>query len=96
MRLSIIIPQYKENEQMLKRLLNSIDLQRQIDFNEIEVLFVNDKSDCPPPNELKSLYPFKIERSPPDKWYTNTNQHKKTKGDTSCHLVKKWEKLLGL
>lgn len=60
MKLSVIIPQYKESEKMLKRLLNSIDNQRGIDFKELEVLIVNDHSDCPPPESIGKDYEFKV------------------------------------
>ena len=42
MKLSILIPQYKETEEQVKPLLDSIALQQNIDFNEIEVVIVND------------------------------------------------------
>lgn len=43
--LDIIIPQYNENEELVKRLLNSILDQNQVNFNEIGVIIVNDGSD---------------------------------------------------
>lgn len=60
MRLSIVIPQYKESEKMLKQLLNTIDVQRGIDFKELEILIVNDCSDYPPPADIGKDYPFKV------------------------------------
>ncbi len=44
MKLSIIIPQYKEGEKVIFPLLASIDNQMMIDFNDIEVLVLNDGS----------------------------------------------------
>lgn len=45
MKLSIIIPQYQEPENVVFPLLASIDNQAGIDFNDIEVLVLNDCSD---------------------------------------------------
>ena len=62
MRLSIVIPQYKEDDKMLRNLLNSVELQRQVDFNEIEVIFVNDCNvEYLPKEDIKSGYSFKID-----------------------------------
>ena len=44
MLLSIIIPQYKEKDEDVKRLLSSIDYQLNVDWNEVEVTIVNDCS----------------------------------------------------
>jgi len=60
MKLSIIIPQYKEDEKTIRQLLNSIALQKQIDFKELEVIIVNDHSDYPPPESIIKDYEFKI------------------------------------
>lgn len=62
MRLSIVVPQYKEDEKMLRKLLNSVELQRQVDFSKIEVIFVNDCNiDYLPKEDIKSGYSFNIE-----------------------------------
>ena len=45
MILQILIPQYKETERDIGKLLESIELQRNIDFNDIGVIIVNDGSD---------------------------------------------------
>lgn len=45
MILSIIIPQYKEGDKVVKRLLSSIDYQLNVNWDEVEVLVVNDGSD---------------------------------------------------
>lgn len=45
MKLSVIIPQYQEPESVVFPLLASIDNQAGIDFNDIEVLVLNDCSD---------------------------------------------------
>lgn len=44
MLLSIIIPQYKESDKDVRRLLSSIDYQLNVDWNEVEVIIVNDHS----------------------------------------------------
>ena len=61
MKLSIIIPQYKESEKMLRDLLNTIENQKGINFDDLEVLIVNDCSDNPPPKNIVKGYSFKIE-----------------------------------
>lgn len=45
MILSVIIPQYKETDSVVKRLLSSINYQLNVDWNEVEVIIVNDGSD---------------------------------------------------
>ena len=45
MILSIVIPQYKEGDKVVKRLLSSIDYQLNVNWDEVEVLVVNDGSD---------------------------------------------------
>ena len=60
MKLSIIIPQYKESEKMLRQTLNTIENQRGIDFKELEVLIVNDCSDYPPSVDIGADYSFKV------------------------------------
>ena len=45
MILQILIPQYKETERDIGKLLESIELQRNIDFNDVGVIIVNDGSD---------------------------------------------------
>ena len=45
MTLSVVIPQYKEDDHAVRRLLNSIDYQLNVDWNEVEVIVVNDHSD---------------------------------------------------
>jgi len=45
MKLQILIPQYKETEQVIKPLLDSINNQLDVDFKEIGVIICNDGSD---------------------------------------------------
>lgn len=59
MRLAILVTHYKEPSEVCVKLLDSIALQRGIDFNDISVTFVNDGSD----GEILSFertYPFSI------------------------------------
>ena len=44
-KLSICVPQYKETEEVIKPLLDSIAIQQNIDFKDIEVVIANDGSD---------------------------------------------------
>lgn len=45
MKLQILIPQYKETDEVVKPLLDSLAIQQNIDMNEIGVVIVNDGSD---------------------------------------------------
>ena len=45
MKLGILIPQYKETDEVIKPLLDSIALQQLINFNDLHVIIVNDGSD---------------------------------------------------
>ena len=60
MKLQILIPQYKETDEVVKPLLDSIALQQNIDFNEIGVIIVNDGSDTHLSDEFLKSYPFNI------------------------------------
>lgn len=44
MFLDIIIPQYKENDKLIKRALDSIDCQLGVDFKELGIIIINDSS----------------------------------------------------
>lgn len=59
-KLSIIIPQYNEDEKTVRRLLNSIDLQVGIDFDEIEVIIVNDCNEKGALNESAFSFDFDL------------------------------------
>ena len=52
MKLSIIVPQYKESVEMLRLMLGTIENQKEVDFKQLEVLIVNDCSDSPPPKDI--------------------------------------------
>lgn len=61
MLLEILIPQYKETDDIIKPLLDSIKEQINIDFNEIGVIITNDGSDVFLSEKLLSSYPFKVQ-----------------------------------
>lgn len=61
MKLQILVPQYKESDEVIKPLLDSIALQQNVDFEEIGVIIVNDGSDVFLSEELLGSYPFKID-----------------------------------
>lgn len=44
-KLSILVPQYNETDEVVEPLLQSIYMQQGIDFNDIEVIIINDGSD---------------------------------------------------
>lgn len=60
MKLQILIPQYKETDEVIKPLLDSIALQQNVDFNEIGVIIVNDGSKVHLSDSLLSSYPYDI------------------------------------
>lgn len=61
MRLQFLIPQYKETDNVVKPLLDSIAIQQNVDFNEIGAVICNDGSDVFLTEEFLNSYPFKIE-----------------------------------
>lgn len=61
MKLQLLIPQYKETEEVLKPLLDSIAIQQNVDFNEIGVIICNDGSDIILSDSFLHSYPFKVE-----------------------------------
>lgn len=60
MKLQILVPQYKEDERVIGKLLDSIKLQRNINFNDIGVIIVNDGSDIILNPYFLLQYPFRI------------------------------------
>lgn len=60
-RLDILVPQYKETNEVIKPLLDSIALQQNIDFEDIGVIIVNDGTDVKLTDEFLSSYPFSIQ-----------------------------------
>ena len=61
MKLQILVPQYKETDEIIKPLLDSIAMQQCIDFSQIGVIICNDGTDVRLSDKLISSYPFKIE-----------------------------------
>ena len=61
MKLQILIPQYKETDEIIKPLLDSLMIQQNIDFNELGVIIVNDGTDVRLSNELLGSYPYRID-----------------------------------
>ena len=61
MKLQILVPQYKETDDILKPLLDSIAIQQSIDFKELGVIICNDGSDTFLSDELLNNYPYTIE-----------------------------------
>ena len=60
MRLQILVPQYKETDEIIKPLLDSIAIQQSVDMNEIGVIICNDGSVFLSDSLLQS-YPYNIE-----------------------------------
>lgn len=60
MKLEILIPQYNETEEVLKPLLDSIEIQQNVDFNDIGVVICNDGSDIILSQEFLNGYSFNI------------------------------------
>ena len=61
MKFQILIPQYKETDEVVKPLLDSIAIQQNVDMNEIGVIICNDGSDTFLSEKLLNNYPYKIE-----------------------------------
>ena len=62
MKLQILVPQYKETEEVLTPLLKSIEIQQNVDVkNDVGVIICNDGSDVNLSDEFLSSFPFKIE-----------------------------------
>ena len=62
MKLQILIPQYNETDEVVRTLLNSIEVQQNVDLkNEVGVIICNDGSDTFLSDELINGYTFPIE-----------------------------------
>ena len=60
-KLEILIPQYKETEEIIKPLLDSIEVQQNVDLkNEVGVIIVNDGTDIHLSQEFFNRYSFDI------------------------------------
>jgi glycosyltransferase involved in cell wall biosynthesis len=62
MKLQILIPQYKETEEVIKPLLDSIEIQQNIDLkNEVGVIIVNDGTDVHLSQDFLNRYTYHID-----------------------------------
>ena len=62
MKLQILIPQYKETEEIIKPLLDSIEIQQNVDLkNDVGVIIVNDGTDIRLSKEFLNKYTYKID-----------------------------------
>jgi glycosyltransferase involved in cell wall biosynthesis len=61
MKLQILIPQYKETDDIVKPLLDSIAIQQNVDFNEIGAIIANDGTDVRLSEDLLTSYPFQVD-----------------------------------
>lgn len=60
-KLQFLIPQYKETDEVIKPLLDSIAIQQNVPFNQIGAVICNDGSDIFLSDEFLGSYPFDIE-----------------------------------
>lgn len=61
MKLQFLVPQYKETDEVVKPLLDSIAIQQNVPFEDIGVIICNDGSDIFLSDELLNSYPFAVE-----------------------------------
>lgn len=61
MKIQILVPQYKEKEEDIRPLLNSISMQQNVDFEEVGAIICNDGSDSLLSDDFLHGYPFHIE-----------------------------------
>ena len=61
MKLQILIPQYEETEEIIKPLLDSIEIQQRIDINEVGAIIVNDGSGIHLSQEFLNHYSYPID-----------------------------------
>lgn len=61
MRLQFLVPQYRETDEIIKPLLDSIALQQNIPFDQIGVIICNDGSDVFLTDDFLASYPFAVE-----------------------------------
>ena len=61
MKLQILIPQYKETDEVVKPMLDSIAIQQSVDLkNDVGVIIVNDGTDVFLSDDLLQSYPFEV------------------------------------
>lgn len=61
MKLQILVPQYKETNEIIKNLLDSIMIQQNVPMDEIGVIICNDGSDVFLTQSFLDSYPFRID-----------------------------------
>ena len=62
MKLQILIPQYKETDEIVKPMLDSIEIQQNVDLkNDVGVIIVNDGTDVRLSSSLLSRYTYHID-----------------------------------
>lgn len=62
MKLQILVPQYKETDEIIKPLLDSIEIQQNVNLkNDVGVIIVNDGSDVYLSDDLLNRYTYPIE-----------------------------------
>ena len=61
MKLQILVPQYKETDEVVKPLLDSIAIQQNIKMEELGVIICNDGSDVFLSEDFLKSYPFRID-----------------------------------
>lgn len=62
MKLQILIPQYKETEEVIKPLLDSIEIQQNVDLkNDVSVIIVNDGTKTHLSKKFLNKYTYKID-----------------------------------
>lgn len=61
MKLQILVPQYREDDEIIRPLLDSIAIQQNVPFEEIGVVICNDGSDVHLSETLLEAYPFDIQ-----------------------------------
>ena len=61
MKFQLLVPQWKEDQNIVKFLLNSIEIQQGIDLSEVGVIIINDGSDVILDDNWLNSYSFKID-----------------------------------
>lgn len=62
MKLQILVPQYKETNEIIKPLLDSIEVQQNVDLkNDVGVIIINDGTDVHLTREFLNRYSFNID-----------------------------------
>ena len=61
MKLQFLVPQYKETDEVIKPLLDSIAIQQSVDLGDIGVIICNDGSDVFLTEKFLKSYPYRID-----------------------------------